>query len=163
MSYLRHLVLTVAVVAASHGAWAQTDAEHKQHHPAASSSQAPKTTTAKSMTKETMVAVEDKMKVMRDMHEKMMAAKTPEARSALMAEHMKTMQDGMAMMSSMCAMGADMGNMKGMGDSGANAMKGGMPVDMANRHKMMAKCMEMMSIMMPMMMDRLPAPAMTTK
>ena len=141
MSYLRHTVLTLSVAAVSCGAGAQTAAEHKQHHPATSSSEAPKTASAKSMPKETMGAMDDKMKAMRDMHEKILNAKTPEERNALMADHMKAMQDGMAMMSSMC----------------------GMPADMAEHHQMMVKCMEMMSTMMPMMMDRLPAPALPTK
>ncbi len=35
---------------------------------------------------------------MREMHEKMMNAKSPNERSNLMAEHMKAMRDGMAMM-----------------------------------------------------------------
>lgn len=43
------------------------------------------------------------MKSMRAMHEKMMAAKTPDERQALMGEHMKAMQDGMAMMGQMNA------------------------------------------------------------
>ena len=34
-----------------------------------------------------------RMKTMHDMHEKMMAAKTPEERAAMMKEHMKAMQD----------------------------------------------------------------------
>ena len=45
-----------------------------------------------------MAAMEQRM---RAMHEKMAAAKTPQERQALMAEHMKTMQDGMRMMKSM--------------------------------------------------------------
>ena len=43
-------------------------------------------------------------KAMQAMHEKMMAAKTPEERNSLMAEHMKSMQDGMAMMEKRMAM-----------------------------------------------------------
>lgn len=82
-------------------------------------------------------------KAMRQMHEKVMAAKTPEERSALMAEHMKTMQDGMAMMN-------------GMPAGGMKSMKG----DMSMHHQMMEKRMEMMGASMQMMMDRLPpAPA----
>jgi hypothetical protein len=38
---------------------------------------------------------------MQEMHEKMMAARTPAERQALMADHMKAMQDGMAMMGQM--------------------------------------------------------------
>ena len=70
------------------------------------------------------------MKSMREMHDKMMAAKTSEERQALMADHMKAMQDGMAMM----------GQMKGE--------KSGMSSEA------MAKRMDMMEMMMQMMMDR---------
>ena len=77
------------------------------------------------------------MQTMREMHEKMVAAKTSDERKALMGDHMKAMQDGMVMMKKMDA--AD-----GMPSMGA----------------MMHKRMEMMTGMMQMMMDRLPtAPA----
>ena len=103
-------------------------------------------------TPEHSAKMDAQMKTMQGMHEKMMAAKTPEERSKLMAEHMKAMQDGMAMMGAMS--GAGMGDMKGKGD-----MKGmpGMTGDMGARHQMMEKRMEMMQTMMKMMMDRLPA------
>ena len=97
-------------------------------------------------TPEHMAKMDAHMKTMQAMHEKMMNAKTPEERSQLMAEHMKTMQDGMAMMDGMS--GAGMGGMKGMQ---------GMTGDMGARHQMMEKRMEMMQGMMKMMMDRLPA------
>ena len=85
-------------------------------------------------------------KAMQAMHEKMMAAKTPEARNALMAEHMKSMQDGMKMMEGMASPGMD--GMKGMQ---------GMTGDIGTRQQMMEKRMEMMQTMMKMMMDRMPA------
>ena len=89
------------------------------------------------------------MKIMRDMHQKMASVKTPEERSKLMAEHMKTMQSAMEMMVGLS--GAGMGDMKGMQ---------GMAGNMAAHHPMMAKQMEMMQTMMQMMMDRMPgAPA----
>lgn len=90
-----------------------------------------------------MATMDAQTQAMRAMHEKMMAAKTPEERSALMAEHMKTMQDGMTMMN-------------GMPGGGMKAMQG----DMSMHHQMMEKRMEMMGASMQMMMDRLPpAPA----
>ena len=79
------------------------------------------------------------MKSMKEMHAKMMAAKTVEERQALMGEHMKTMQDGMAMM----------GKMKGE--------KSGMSPDA------MGKRMDMMEMMMQMMMDREAAHTPATK
>lgn len=67
------------------------------------------------------------MKRMHDMHKKMMDAKTPEERQALMDQHMKLMQEGMQ-------------TMKGMGQkSGQQSME---------------KRMEMMEMMMQMMMGR---------
>ena len=82
------------------------------------------------------------MKAMQEMHQKMMNAKTPEERNALMADHMKAMQGGMGMMKGMSAM----------------ADSKGMPDDMAKNHKMMEQHMAMMQMMMEMMMDRLPPP-----
>ncbi|VTU21851.1 hypothetical protein [Variovorax sp. RA8] len=71
---------------------------------------------------------------MRDAHQKMMAAKTPEERQALMAEHMQAMHGGMSMM---CEMGGP-----GMGP------QGGGPADRAKR------CMEMRDMATEMMRDR---------
>ena len=79
-----------------------------------------------------MARMDAQMKSMQAMHQKMMAAKTPEERNAMMAAHMKSMQDSMAMMK-------------------------GMSGDMGARHQMMEKRMEMMQSMMEMTMDRLPA------
>ena len=93
-----------------------------------------------------MARMDTQTKTMQGMHDKMMAAKTPEERSKLMAEHMKTMQDGMKMMDGMS--GAGMGDMKGMQ---------GMTGEMGARHQMMEKRMEMMQTMMKMMMDRMSA------
>ena len=85
-------------------------------------------------------------KAMQTMHEKMMAAKTPEERNSMMAEHMKSMQDGMKIMEGMAKPG--MAGMKGMG---------GMSAEMSAHHAMMEKRMTMMQTMMKMMMDRMPA------
>lgn len=48
-----------------------------------------------------MARADVQMKALQEMFDKMMAAKTPEERSALMAEHMKIMRNGMAMMKGM--------------------------------------------------------------
>ena len=93
---------------------------------------------------EHMARMDAQMKAMQGMHEKMMAARTPEERNKLMAEHMSTMQDSMKMMDGM----GGMGDMKGMQ---------GMTGEMGARHQMMEKRMEMMQGMMKMMMDRMPA------
>jgi hypothetical protein len=87
-------------------------------------------------TPEDMARMDAKMKKMRDVHQRMMAAKTPEERNKVKAEHMKTMKDAMEMMDDMPS--ADIG-------------------DMDAHHKMMAKRMAMMQTMMNMMMDQMPA------
>ena len=152
MTTFRLTALSIAFAAASFLASAQTDAEHTQHHPAEPTSKAPKAAPAKSMAKESMTAMDSQMKTMREMHEKMMNAKTPEERNAPMADHMMAMQEGMTVMN-------DMGAMPGMAGEGKEAMKGtngSVTMDMASHHQMMEKRMEMMTTMMQMMMDRMP-------
>ena len=110
--------------------------EHAAHQAAAASSAAP-------------AAVHDRMKDMQAMRDKMMNAKTPAERQALMDEHMKTMHEGMAMMKSMKGMHAKAGTpgMSGMKD---------MPMDMSKHHQMMEMRMDTMQTMMEMMMQRMP-------
>ena len=92
-------------------------------------------------------AMEPRMMAMQDMQQKMMKAKTPAERQALMADHMKAMQGGMAMMK-------EMQGMQGMGGMGEGK---GMPADIAQRHQMMTAHMAAMQTMMDMMMQRMPA------
>ena len=80
------------------------------------------------------------MKSMQEMHDKMMAAKTPEERAKLMQEHMKAMQDGMAMM-------GHMRGGQGRDGDGWQGRKVHGPGDDGQR-------MDMMEMMMQMMMDR---------
>ncbi|MBC7733121.1 MAG: hypothetical protein H7306_14695 [Bacteriovorax sp.] len=103
-----------------------------------------------------MPPMESRMKAMQEMHQKMMNAKTPEERSALMADHMKAMQGGMSMMKGMGAMDGK-GPMEGMGAMGDAQ---GMPAGMVRHHKMMEERMAMMQMMMEMMMDRMPPASM---
>lgn len=67
--------------------------QHEQHH----------TTPARTKTpaKSSAAKVDAQMQRMRQMHEKMMAAKTPEERQALMVEYRDVMNKGMAMMQQM--------------------------------------------------------------
>jgi len=97
------------------------DKDHLLHHPAAALSPA----TTKS---------DQQMAQMREMHLKMMAAKTPQERQALMAEHMKAMRGGMSMM---CQMGATPSPQAG-----------------APSEDMMKQCMAMKDMTMQMMQDR---------
>ena len=107
-----------------------------------------------------MAAMEPRMKAMKDMHQKMMAAKSPAERQAVMADHMKAMQEGMAMMKEMHGGMQGMGGMSGiggMGDMAGMDHSKGMPAGMAQRHQMMTEHMATMQLMMDMMMQRMPA------
>ena len=104
---------------------------------------------AQSGTPTSMATMEPRMKAMHEMHHKVMTAKTPEERQMLMADHMKAMQGGMAMMN-------DMSAMPGMGGMAEGK---GMPADMAKHHQMMAQRMDSIQMMMDMMMQRMPNPA----
>ncbi len=95
-----------------------------------------------------MADMQSRMEAMQEMHRKMMSARTPAEREALMADHMKAMRDGMAMMKDMHD------GMQGMG--GMDPCKG-MSGDKAERHQMMTEHMAMMQLMLDMMMQRMPA------
>jgi hypothetical protein len=147
------LSLALAIAALAGTAWATVADTHQGHHPAtavpeaATAAPAPPANTSGP----DMGRMEAQMAAMRAMHDKMMAAKTPEARNALMAEHMKVMQDSMDMMGAMSAGGMNM--MGGMPQGGG---MDGMKCDMSSRHQGMEERMQMMQSMMQMMMDRLP-------
>ena len=164
------LLLALSLTFAGAGVWAQatTAEDHTAHHPADAASNAkpaPKAQSA-SMNKgsaEKMGQMDAKMKAMQDMHEKFMAAKTPEERMALMPEQMKTMQEAMTMMEGMRSGGmgmmGDKGGMGMMGGADKGAMMDKMPMGMSPKHQMMEKRMDMMQSMMQMMMDRMQVPA----
>lgn len=86
-----------------------------------------------------MAKMDIQMKSMQEMNEKMMSAKTPKERNALMADHMVAMQLGMSMMSG----------------AGKDSMKGGMPADTGTRQQMVGKQMDMMETTMQMMDKRM--------
>ena len=140
MKLVRTVPIVFSLVAIGTTAWAAQHDGHKPHHPAGPTAAAKATPGSPEMAR-----MDTQMKAMQAMHDKMMAATTPEARNALMAEHMKTMQDGMGMMKSMGGKG-----MGGMSDPKAK------PADMAQRQQMMEQRMDMMQGMMEMMVDRLP-------
>lgn len=124
---LAAVISLMAGAGIAQGAESVSDTDHAAHHPAnAKAAKAPKVKKA--------TPVDDQMRAMQEMHEKMMSARTPEERAALMDEQMKTMQDGMGMMSMM------------------NDQSAKMP--MSQRHEMMEKRMDMMQLMMQSMMDR---------
>ena len=139
MSHLNHTVLAIALVTAAIGSGAQTVATGQPSHKHAASATTPGSA-------DQMAAMDRQIKSMREMNEKMVNAKTPAERNALMAEQTKTMQDGMGMMNSMGGLG---------GMQGQKPMAG----DINQRQQMMEKRMEMMQSMMQMVMDRMPTPA----
>ncbi|WP_410498851.1 hypothetical protein [Chitinibacter sp. S2-10] len=150
MNLVRPLIIATTFAFLSTAALAE-DA----HHPASAASSAkakPAHTASPMVSKESMQKMDQQIKAMQDMHAKMLNAKTPEARNALMTEQMKVMQDGMAMMSSMPMMSGMMDGKMGMMGG-----KNGMAMDVAASHQMMEKRMKMMESMMQMMMDRMPA------
>jgi len=128
---MRSILLLTIAAALSSGALAQSAQDHGAHHPANVVAPAPGTSKAPKVPPAQM---EMQMKSMQAMHQKMMDAKTPDERQALMGEHMKAMQDGMAM----------------MGQMHTSDGKGGARMS----PEMMGKRMDMMEMMMQMMMDR---------
>lgn len=162
------LVLALPLVFVGAVAWAADadTADHTAHHPAGAASspksapapvQKPtaKPSPAKAMDSgaaEKMGKMDKQIKAMQDLHQKFMAAKSPEERNALMSEQTQAMQEAMATMEGMRGMGMMGGMEKGQ-------MMGKMPSDMMAMHQMMETRMEMMQSMMQMMMDRMPPPA----
>lgn len=98
MFRIRTLALAASLIATSATSFAQED-QHKAHHPAgAASAVMPAPATGKPADMPDMAMMETHMKAMQAMHEKMSGAATPAAREAIMAEHMKLMNEGMSMM-----------------------------------------------------------------
>jgi len=178
MTYIRTFVsiavLTGAALVAP--AWATAGDQHDSHHPASDAvtqvAQAPAASQGADMQAGTTDSdYASQMQAMRQMHDEMMAAKTPEERRALMPRQMKLMQGGMDMMGCMggagmmgCKGGAGMmGGMGGMGGMGMMGRGKGTDAatdkagDMATRHGMMEQRMDMMQSMLQMMMDRMQA------
>ena len=138
----------IAAFALAPAAWAAQDAGHSAHHPAIQTAQTAVPAGMAPMMPDMARApgkpgspgaadMQQQMQTMQAMHEKMMAAKTPAERQALMAEHMAVMQDGMGMMGQM-----------GRGRMAATP-------DMGARQGMLEQRMDMMQSMMQMMMDRM--------
>ena len=133
--------------------------EHAGHHPGDAQSGGVATQSAPAATTPPAPdAFDRQMKAMQEMHKKMQAAKTPAERSALMDEHMKLMQSGMAMMSAGNSGDIGMGRMR----QGAQAKpaapaafgNSGMGGGMMGMHAQMERRMAMMEQMMQMMVDR---------
>jgi hypothetical protein len=139
MKLAHSLSFALAISTVGAPAWAVDADEHQAHHPAGAAS-APASRAMAGKPRPDMARMDSQMMAMHEMHDKMMAAKSPAERDALTAEHMRIMQESMNMMN-------------GMSPGGMSGMKG----DMVTRHQTMEARMEMMQATMQMMMDRLPA------
>ena len=133
--------------------------EHAGHHPGdAQSGGVAAQSAPAATTPPTPGAFDRQIKAMQEMHKKMQAAKTPPERSALMDEHMKLMQSGMAMMGAGNSGGMGMGMMQqgAQAKPAAPAASGnsGMGGGMMGMHAQMERRMAMMEQMMQMMVDR---------
>ena len=144
--FLRTFAIAAATSTFALASYAEAPANHAAHHPQAATTAVGDMSMAGQA--DAMAHMDERMKAMQEMHEKMAQATTPEERSALMAEHMKVMQDGMAMMDkdAMPKMRAN-----GMPTMGKSAMKG-KAANMAVRQAMLEKRMDMMQSMMKVMM-----------
>ena len=96
-----------------------------------------------------MAQMDDHMKKMQALHEKVTSARTPEDRQKAMQEQRAEMQAGMGMMNQMNSGGGKMGGMGGgmMGQKGK-------PADADAQMQLMQKRMDMMEMMMQTMMDQ---------
>lgn len=128
---------TATAVFFAAGAIAAQDNQHQARPPAGAASAPESAPSGQPGMGPGQPAMQAQMNAMQAMHEKMLAAKTPQERTALLAVHMKTMQESMSMMQGMKGDGAKM--------------------DPAARQPMMEMRMDMMQSMMEMMMDRMPA------
>ena len=132
MKFTHSIAAIVGAALVTLSAFAQDN--HQAHHPAGASPTAAETPRAP-----TTEGMDAQLKSMQAMHERMVAAKTPAQRKALMAEHMQAMRAGMAMM----------GAMKDGAESAPTA----------ERQQMLEMRMDKCQSMMQMMMDRMPEPA----
>lgn len=143
MNRFREFGLALALAALVGSAAAAQADPHQGHHAAGATTNAPmaapKTNEMKPGTTPTRDQRMSQMAAMREMHDKMMAARTPAERQALMAEHMRVMHSGMRMMQGMA--------------SGGGA---GMHCDRTEHEERMDDRMQMMQEMMQLMMDRMP-------
>jgi hypothetical protein len=101
-----------------------------------------------------MGQMDEHMKRMQGLHEKMASATTSEERQRLMDEQRQEMQQGMATMQRMQHGDSMMGS-AGMGMMGHT----GKPADQKTQMQMMEKRMDMMQTMMQTMLDQQSAPA----
>lgn len=106
------VMLSAAMAAQTAPAASVPAAKDDPHHPQTAQSKKP------------APDVNAQLQRMRQMHDRMIAAKTPEERRALMAEYRQVMGDGMAMMQHMYGKTAQGGKSSGMMNPGMMDMMG---------------------------------------
>lgn len=137
------VLLTACAAPGAGGGPAAKAAAHAAHHPASATSGA---APAAGPGANPQPGPLGDMQAMRD---RMMNARTPAERQALMDEHMKAMHEGMSATKGMQGMGP----MHGKPDM---ADKIDMSMHMSQHHQKMEMRMDMMQTMMEMMMQRMP-------
>jgi hypothetical protein len=186
MKFIRSIMFVSLSILLSPMLLAADKDDHIAHHASAAVSSTTSKTTSQTalphnaMTHEEMEKIDSQIKVMRNIHTKMMNATSTEERKQHMAEHMKAMQGGMSMMGDMPMMcDTAMMNMPKTGKSAsdehammstmqhqhniktdskgaaADGMKCSMGRSMEAHHQMMAKRMQLMETLVQMMMDRM--------
>ena len=133
----------IALLAGTSAALAQTTPdEHASHHPAGAAPPPATTaaqTPAQGMGPAAVPRMQDNMKKMQDLMEKIHASKDGAERRQLLEQHSKSMQEQMEMM-------------RGMG-RGASPMDEGMMKQMMTNHQAMQGRMDMMEMMMGQMLQ----------
>ncbi len=127
-----------------------------EHHPegqAAATAQTPE---------KTVQRMQENAKELQSQLDRLAAAKTPEERQKLLAEHMQTMRENMMLGQQMAMGGAGCPMMGMMGGGGMMMGPGGAGIDaeaMMNRMQLMERRMDMMQMMMERQMGAPRAPA----
>lgn len=140
MSCFRTVAVVLSLAVASAAAMAQ-DVHHSPHHPAGSASAPPRHDIGSPAGVTVMVRMNAQMQAMQAMHEKIIAAKTPAEREALMPEHMKLMQESMSML-------------RGMSPAKPSPSRR----NPAERQQILEGRVDMMESMMQMLVDGMPVP-----
>jgi hypothetical protein len=158
MSRLQAVVCAAAFALTVPGVSAQTKDEHQAHHPDANVTTAPETDTKGEGEMGMMKSMQDGMKKMKELMEKLQATTDPEEKAKLLKQHMQAMREQMEKMRGMGG-GMRMGMMDGGMGQGSKKAGGGMGMKMCGGKKgmksgdMMMKCHRMMQARMDMMQE----------
>ena len=156
---MKHQALLATLILTSGSLLLQPAFADEAHHPDQKAGQ--KAATAAPVADQTLSKMQANTKKMQTQLEQVAKSKDPKARQQLMQEHMKTMQESMAMGKGMAG-GMACPMMSGGMEGGMGMMGGGQggmgPEAMMSRMQMMEKRMDVMQTMME-QMSKQPAPA----